>query len=179
MTSSLVGVKWAREPGPLPSGALLEPAEGQVFIGWPQLTRVQSPVSAGEYRLYYHALVAGKFRIQVASSRDMRHWTPHACCLDVSSDASAFDAAGVSARCVIADPVTPNGLLMFYEGQDQQRRHSIGVASSLDGIEWTRRDGGPIFEPSADEGAWDGAAVARPCVVPLEDGSARLYYLGR
>ena len=177
MATSATGVEWTREPGRLPSGALLEPSEGQVFIGWPQLVRL--PGSA-EYRLYYHALAADKFRIQVASSSDLRHWTPHGCCLDVSSDASAFDAAGVSARSVVTDPTTGK-LLMFYEGQDQQRRHAIGIAyGSPDGLQWTRRDdSGPVFEPSADEGAWDGAAVARPCVVPMEDGSARLYYLGR
>mmetsp|Transcript_9755 Transcript_9755/g.23717 ORF Transcript_9755/g.23717 Transcript_9755/m.23717 type:complete len:149 (-) Transcript_9755:355-801(-) len=69
---------------------------------------------------------------------------------------------------------------MFYEAQDAQRRHSIGVASSdSEGLEWRRRPGGPVLEPSDVVDSWDGAAVARPWLVPLDDGSARLYYLGR
>ena len=35
-----------------------------------------------------------------------------------------------------------------------------------------------MFEPSATSGSWDSISVARPWVVPLDDGSARLYYVG-
>lgn len=88
--------------------------------------------------------------------------------------------AGISARCVVDDPARPDGLLMFYEGQSREGRHSIGLASgSPDGLHWTRLSNRPVFEPSEEEGSWDGAAVSRPWIVPLEDGSARLYYLGK
>jgi len=170
-------VRWERQPGTLPSGAIIAPEGAQVFVGWPQLVRGGAPPSN---RLYYHALEEGKFRIHAATSDDMLHWTTRGRCLDVSSDPDAFDAAGVSARCIVADPATPGGLLMFYEAQDAQRRHSIGVASSdSEGLEWRRRPGGPVLEPSDVVDSWDGAAVARPWLVPLDDGSARLYYLGR
>ena len=101
--------------------------------------------------------------------------------LEASDDPAAFDAGGVSARCVVADPSGGGGLLMFYEGQSAERRHAIGVAtSSDDGCTWERAaNGQAVLEPAAETDAWDSIAVSRPWLVPLPDGSARLYYLGR
>ena len=104
-----------------------------------------------------------------------------------------FDAGGVSARSVVAHPSEPSRWLMAYEAQSEARRHTIGLALSVDeGVTWTRVGDGPIFEPGP-EGAWDDGAVARPCLVLLPpdesagamagagtDGPrARLFYLGR
>ena len=66
---------------------------------------------------------------------------------------------------------------MFYEAQDSGRRHSIGVATSADGLHWERGEE-PVLTP-ADDGAWDDGAVARPWVVDTDDGGACLYYVGR
>jgi lipoprotein-anchoring transpeptidase ErfK/SrfK len=69
---------------------------------------------------------------------------------------------------------------MFYEAIDESRVHTIGMATSTDGLRWSKyRGGAPVFGPAGAAGAWDGKAVARPWVVPMEDGSARMYYVGR
>lgn len=69
---------------------------------------------------------------------------------------------------------------MFYEGQDKQGKHSIGLATGHGGgLQWRRQAQEPVFAPSQDAAAWDGKAVSRPWVVPMDNGSARLYYLGR
>lgn len=95
-----------------------------------------------------------------------------------AGEAGGFDSAGVSARCVLRAP-SGAGWLMFYEAQDGARQHSIGLARSTDGVEWKRCMDSPVLEHSPDTDAWDGAAVARPWVVPMADGLARMYYLGR
>ncbi|KAL1522065.1 hypothetical protein AB1Y20_021709 [Prymnesium parvum] len=179
MATSSDGIHWMRQSGLLPSGALVEPSDNQVFVGWPQLLMRTRP-SRPRHLLYYHALEDGKFRIHVASSDDLLNWTLHGCCLDVAATAGAFDSRGVSARCVVEDPINPEELLMFYEGQDGSGAHSIGVArGSYDGLQWERHGSDPVFSPSTDASAWDGVAVSRPSLVPLGDGSARLYYLGK
>ena len=87
-------------------------------------------------------------------------------------------AGGVSARSVVDDPRDGSMLLMAYEAQDEARRHTIGLARSSDGgRSWERVSDAPILTPSDDE--WDGGAVARPCLISMGDGRARLYYLGR
>lgn len=193
------GVHWKRVEGDHSSGAVLEPKEGQLFVGWPQV--IMTSVEPEAWRMYYHALnvESRRFEIGLATSGDGMRWE-HAegPCLAPGPD-GAFDCGGVSARCVLRDPASSSGSsggggwLMFYEAQDAARRHTIGLARSADGVAWVRGDA-PVFAPSdasdacsdggdggdgARDGAWDGAAVARPWVVPLDDGSAMLYYLGR
>lgn len=182
------GVHWERVEGSYASGAVLEPKKGQLFVGWPQviMTSVE-PEASGAWRMYYHALniETMRFEIGLATSDDGMVWE-HAeeSALTPGRD-GAFDSGSVSARCVVREPAASGGggsdhggWLMFYEAQDAARRHTIGLARSSDGVSWVRGDA-PVFEPSDVSGAWDGTAVSRPWVVPLEDGSAMLYYLGR
>lgn len=72
---------------------------------------------------------------------------------------------------------------MFYEGANNSAYHSIGLAISEDGIHWQKDEGeqpgGPIFCPAeTGSGRWDARAVGTPCVVPMDDGSFRMYYIG-
>eukprot|EP00962_Isochrysis_galbana_P051383 scaffold22783_cov51-Isochrysis_galbana.AAC.1 len=115
----------------------------------------------------------------MAQSSDCVRWnTLPGYCLTPGPPGS-FDAGGVSARCVVqrgggGAPGSAAGFLMYYEAIDEARRHSIGLATSSDGFTWDKGVSGmPVFEPAEAEGAWDGRAVARPWVVPMEDGSAR------
>jgi predicted GH43/DUF377 family glycosyl hydrolase len=62
---------------------------------------------------------------------------------------------------------------MFY-GSDDERRVSIALATSADGVTWDRR--GTTLEPSG-EGP-DGLSVDAPCVLRLTDGSLRMWYAG-
>lgn len=169
------GVHWGRIEGEHSSGAVLEPLEDQLFVGWPQV--IMTSVEPEQWRMYFHALntATQTFEIGLATSTDGMQWAHAGACLVAGPD-GAFDAGGVSARCVLADPAA-GGWLMFYEAQDEARQHTIGLARSADGVAWQRADA-PCFEPGGGD-EWDGGAVARPWVVPLDDGSALLYYLGR
>ena len=183
------GVHWGRVEGEHSSGAVLEPTDDQLFVGWPQCVQMSSEPDL--WHMYYHAFdkKSESFSIGVATSSNCVNWKPRdGYCLEPSKDAAAFDAGGVSARCVIADPALPRsspegpkagGWLMFYEAQDAEKRHTIGLARSTDGLEWRRDSQTPVLEPSAIDGSWDEVAVSRPWVVPMDDGSARIYYIGR
>ena len=73
--------------------------------------------------------------------------------------------------------------LMFYEGVNQSGDHSIGLAISADGINWEKQPGsevgGAIFSHAPKgSGRWDARPIGTPCVVPMADGSFRMYYIG-
>jgi hypothetical protein len=66
---------------------------------------------------------------------------------------------------------------MFYEAVSNNM-HSIGMATSVDGIKWTRYNK-PVLERSADTTAWDGGGVGSPHVVWMRDTRRwRMYYIG-
>jgi hypothetical protein len=72
---------------------------------------------------------------------------------------------------------------MFYEGVNSSGYHSIGVAISDDGIHWRKEKGslagGAVFSHAEKgSGRWDAQALGTPCVVPVGDGSFRMYYIG-
>eukprot|EP00965_Chrysotila_dentata_P198553 6178866-Pleurochrysis_carterae.AAC.1 len=143
--------------------------------------------------MYYHALdeASGKFSIGLATSTNCVEWQHQPYCLTANGPAEqegneggqqasavpGFMSGGVSARCVVPNPKA-GGWVMFFEAQDGARVHAIGMATSTDGVSWSVRDA-PVFETASDPDAWDGKAVSRPWLVPMDDGSARLYYVGR
>jgi len=114
--------------------------------------------------------------IGVAESNNCVEWKQIGNCME-AGEAGRFDSGGVSARCVLRDP-TGAGWLMYFEAQDENQRHTIGRARSTDGLRW-ERDDVPVLEPSGEAESWDGGAVARPWMVPIDDGKACLYYVGR
>jgi len=67
---------------------------------------------------------------------------------------------------------------MWYEGVSKDGVHSIGYATSEDGIAWTPSGDKPVFEPSADSEAWDAGGVSSPRIVRMGDESLRMYYVG-
>ncbi|MGH9041933.1 MAG: hypothetical protein ACRDZ3_17065 [Acidimicrobiia bacterium] len=62
---------------------------------------------------------------------------------------------------------------MFYASENEEAG-SIALATSSDGVEWTRR--GIVLSPVD---AIDASSVASPCIVRLRDGSLRMWYSRR
>ena len=174
------GLHWHRVEGPH-RGALLDlgrPGEPDVALcGWPQVL----PCSDGIWRLYYHSLdpVRMAFVVCLAESEDGLAWSKRGEIMGPGKP-GAFDESGVGTRHVIQQ----NGrYLMFYEGVSCDGHRSIGLATSPDAIRWTRyqgpeHDGSVFAHAPSGSGRWDAFAVGTPCVVPLPDGSYRLYYVG-
>ncbi|MFP4246306.1 MAG: glycosyl hydrolase [Halochromatium sp.] len=173
------GMHWQRLHGPY-QGALLDFGEPNAFdaasIGWPQVVRARPDL----WRLYYHSLDPARmvFGVGLAESDDGLHWRKRGQVLG-PGEPEAFDGLGIGTRQVLWHD---GRWLMVYEGVAGSG-HSIGLAESDDGVHWTRRPGseadGSIFaHAESGSGAWDAFAVGTPCLVPMEDGSWRLYYVG-
>lgn len=111
------------------------------------------------YRMYYSGSNAsGKQRIGMATSEDGIHWIKY------------NDPATVKVPFVDSDPVfqagevgvwdggfvhqprvfqTLNGWVMIYRGtkNDNGEKMALGIATSPNGIHWTRSASNPVFEP--------------------------------
>jgi predicted GH43/DUF377 family glycosyl hydrolase len=169
------GINWMRVEGPY-RGAFLEPGApddfDQLFCAWPRVLKEED----GSYKMYYHTLnmAKGGFLVGMAISPDGFRWEKVGQILGPGAPDS-FDAGGLSCRHVLKI----NGeYVMFYEGTNQAGYYCIGVATSPDGFSWTK-DAEPVFcHAPKGSGRWDARAVGTPCVVPLPDGSFRMYYIG-
>lgn len=174
------GRHWTRVEGPY-HGALLAPGGEGAFdallCNWPRVL----PDDDGTWKLYYHSRRPdGGATVGLAVSTDGLRWEKVGPILGNGAD-GAWDAAGPGCRHVLK----VNGdYLMFYEGRDADGYYSIGLAVSRDGIHWERdangaEPGGPYFRHAPKgSGRWDARAVGTPWVVPMDDGSFRLYYVG-
>jgi predicted GH43/DUF377 family glycosyl hydrolase len=133
-----------------------------------------------EWRLYYHGLHPTRgARIGLAVSGDGLHWEKRGEIL-ANGERGRFDERGVSCRSVLP---YQGGWLMLYEGSNFANYYGIGVATSPDGLRWSKEygdeTGGAVLAPSpTGSGRFDSQAVGTPCVVPMDDGSFRLYYVG-
>ena len=82
----------------------------------------------------------------------------------------AWDAGGVAWPSVVA---TDDGWAMYYSTGSRPRTPAgvIGMATSSDGVTWTKRSA-PVLEASA---AWDGDALDRPRVQRIDDAWLMVY----
>lgn len=96
-------------------------------------------------------------------------------------ESGAWDSLGVSRPFVFKNE---DGYVMYYVGKGGRTR--IGMATSPDGISWTKyddptttdklyADSDPVFLPSDEPGMWDATSVADPLVLQTPDGWVMLY----
>lgn len=83
----------------------------------------------------------------------------------------------VAGNCFIKDK-DGRLVLLYYAAGDNSSVTSIGLASSIDGENFTRLDT-PVLSPGK-QGEWDsgGVSVYPNCVLQLKDGSYMMYYSG-
>ncbi|MCX8126073.1 MAG: glycosyl hydrolase [Dehalococcoidia bacterium] len=169
------GIHWQRVDGPV-RGALLDHGSMTDFdplmVGWPQVVKEPD----GSLKMYYHTYnpMRGGFLVGLAVSSDGTTWRKVGQVLGPGAPGS-FDDMGISTRHVIK---IQGRYYMFFEALNKQLEYNIGLAVSDDGINWTK-DPKPVFyHAPKGSGAWDARAVGTPWVVPMADGSYRLYYVG-
>ena len=148
------GLYWYRVPGPY-RGALLDAgAEGEFdefMVGWPQVIQWDD----GSWRMYYHTVQLGKgYFLAWAESPDGFRWHKRGLVMGPGPK-GRFDDYGVATRHIVklGDTWT-----MFYEGchfigDPIQVDRQIGVATSMDGVNWQRIDGPPCQRGRDSPGA--------------------------
>eukprot|EP01039_Chlorochromonas_danica_P001545 gene1545-1683_t len=173
------GAHWSRVEGPSAYGSVLEVSkEVDAFdshsVAWPSVVEVGK-----NYWMYYQAVdpVTRKSVIGAAMAKDgLLRWNKQGLVLrGEEKDVNAFDHGGITRRQVLL----PNDgfFRMYYEAVSASGEHSIGLATSKDGLNWKKS--GQVFAKNADANAWDGGGVGSPHLVWLPNLQRwRLYYMG-
>ncbi|KAJ7569439.1 hypothetical protein O6H91_01G078000 [Diphasiastrum complanatum] len=160
-------------------------------VSWPRVllpSETSVPgVLQGKWVMTYHTRElgvgpggAGYFSAGLAISEDGKTWEKQGKIISAGSSGS-WDENGVSVRHVV---MIGSQYVMFYEGSNYKGEFAIGLAVSDDGIAWRKDEefgsepGGPILRARKGEDVWDNVIVATPYVLPMQDGSFRMYYLG-
>lgn len=103
-------------------------------------------------------------------------WTKMGAVFD-GGNAEEFDGGGASRRHVLT--MKDGTYRMWYEGISKKGVHSIGVATSPDGLQWARSSDKPVFTANDDISAWDSGGVGSPHMIYLPDKKRwRMYYVG-
>lgn len=66
---------------------------------------------------------------------------------------------------------------MWYAGENAEGVDRIGMATSTDGISWTKYSDNPVFDVGSP-GSWDLDSVNDPCVI-FEDNQYKMWYVGQ
>ena len=82
-------------------------------------------------------------------------------------------------KCIEAPTVIQHGgkLFMFYAGGYNNEPQQIGVASSADGVTWTRLSQEPLLQ-NGKPGEWNASESGHPGVFGDADGATRLFFQG-
>jgi alpha-L-rhamnosidase len=136
----------------------------------------------GKYWLAYHSYPgdgyeAGSAKIGLAWTEDesLMNWHRLKEPILVPEDGGEWERGGLYKECLVEH----EGMFyLFYNAKDKDEgrwTEQIGLATSKDLVHWTRHDGNPVVQVTAD--AWDSGFASDPCV--LRDGSRwAMYYFG-
>jgi predicted GH43/DUF377 family glycosyl hydrolase len=171
------GAHWSRIEGDGKYLSIVEAGEindfDALFCGWPCIVE-----DGSQFKMYYHTYDAKvkKFVVGTAISSNSIKWKKLGPVFS-GGGKGAFDEMGVTRRHVLRS--RDMGYKMWYEGISAAGVHSIGIATSTDGITWQRVNDEPIFSKNPDERAFDSGGVGSPKLVYLADKKRwRMYYIG-
>ena len=140
---------------------------------------IQSPKilrNGNEFRLYYTGIDNGGIsRIGLASSPDGKTWEKYSGNpILTPASAGSWDSRLIGWSDVLKKDST---YYMWYNGDSLGGSHwsGIGLATSSDGVHWTKYAGNPVF--LADTAGWDGYEVATPTVL-FKDSLFYMFYQG-
>jgi predicted GH43/DUF377 family glycosyl hydrolase len=134
---------------------------------------------AGQYYLWYGGYEVREdppltLNIGAATSPDGISWTKAAENPVLTSGApGTWDESWVESPTVVKVGST---FYMWYTGVQAATQFRIGMATSTDGVNWTKHPSNPVFEPEPAND-WENAFVYAPAVV--SDGTRfRMWYVG-
>ena len=126
----------------------------------------------GRMYLFYSGFDGVLWRTGLALSRDGISWQKNPLPI-LEPSASGWDAESITARGSVL--LEKGSFFYWYQG-GRAPYSAIGVASSVDGVHWTKHPG-PVLEPGP-RGSWDSGGVADPYVVKRGE-TLFLYYVGQ
>ncbi|MEJ2599735.1 MAG: hypothetical protein P8Z00_15475 [Anaerolineales bacterium] len=177
------GYQWTRQVTQPVFGALDLDPQGE-FHGQNLFVTSGLVLEDGTWVLYYYTLNSSTFSGPQTIGRATAPgpkgpWTADPDPVLEPGPEGAWDEIQVSSPDVLK---TPDGYLMYYDGMG--RRSMIGMATSPDGIHWSKYDD-PSTKDNAfiesdpvlvnDEGTWDAGRVMDPNVVQTDQGYVMLY----
>ena len=114
-----------------------------------------------KWYMYYTGRTGAHLRIGLATSEDGISWTKHTAnpVLDIGAG-GAWDDSHVYGASVI---YRNHRWYMYYSGYGASHWR-IGLATSEDGVSWTKHTGNPVLNIGAG-GAWDDVHASRPSVI--------------
>jgi hypothetical protein len=175
--TSTDGLTWAKQ------GVVMSPS-----LGWEESEVSPNSIIrvGGEYWLYYHGggypgpggNRLGNARIGLATSADGLAWTKRPDpVLDIGAPGS-FDADQVAEPRVLA---VDGGYRMYYTARDGSAVNTLALATSPDGITWTKDPRSPILDANEWGGFWGGAFLREPGIWHLwrgdTSGGSGLHYM--
>lgn len=138
----------------------------------PKLNPSVLPRQAGGYWMWFSRNLSGG-AIGRAVSQDGIFWTGASTVLTPGS-LGTWDAGGVGEPTVVFHQ---GKYWMWYVGINGTGRNaSIGLATSVDGLTWTKDSGNPVITSTID--GWDEAGLSSPGVAVLDDGTFALWFSG-
>jgi predicted GH43/DUF377 family glycosyl hydrolase len=130
--------------------------------------------SARLYRMWFTAKqYGGPWSIYYAISSDGTTWFSYVNNPVLQGGSAAFESDGV-----VYAGIVYNGsqYKMLYEGVQNGFANAVGLATSSDGIEWTKSSSNPVL--SADPAGWDSVRVGVSEAVHFDGSTYSLYYAG-
>jgi predicted GH43/DUF377 family glycosyl hydrolase len=98
-------------------------------------------------------------------------WTPDEALVLTPGDGGAWDSGQLMSPSVVKHE---DMYYMYYAHRGPNQPDEIGMATSEDGITWTKYDD-PVLTPAEDEEAWDSEHVLQPSVAITDDGWVMMY----
>lgn len=155
LATSADGIRWTKDP----ANPVIPDGQSSVVL-----------FENGQFRMWYTA--AGRMEILYATSSDGRVWDGNASNPALVAG-PGWDSSGITSGAVVHNAT---GYSLFYAGSLDQVHYQGGLATSTDGLHWTKSAQNPVL-PFGLSGVWDAAFVV-PCGI-LDTGSARvLWYVG-
>ena len=125
--------------------------------------------SVGQEAAQLRMWIAGG-SLDVYTSSDGLVWSLQTEAALLPGSSGAFDVMSLIYPAVLADE---SGYRLWYTGFDGAQ-YRIGLASSADGLQWSRADANPLLARGG-EGDFDNASVAQPVVQPVGEGFGMWY----
>ncbi len=119
------------------------------------------------YKMYYNGFQDqnGEWDIGLAASADGIHWTKY---LNPILTPNA-----VENQIIVSSVINVNSKYYLYYTIRNYPYYSIGVATSSDGINWTKNPANPVLSPDA---VWEGTGIFYPSVI-YDAGQFKMVYM--